>query len=467
MPQNFIRGDVDQGFLLPPDVREWLPEGELAWTVKDVVESMDLSAFRRAYRANGQGAAAFDPALMVAVLMYAHAVGVRSSRSIERRCAHDVAFRVLAGNQLPDHATIARFFTRHRQALEGLFAQVLRLCAEAGMVRLGVIAVDGTKIAANASWSANRTAAAMAHQITEEQARFDRLAAELLDEQAATDAAEDAEHGPDRGDELPPGLRGRAERLARLREAKARLDAEQEAAVADQEAKKAEWARRKEAGTRRGAQPGEHPPGRNPDKDKPPRANTTDPDSRAMRGGRGLVQGYNAQAAVTADQVIVGGLLTQQAVDAGLMFDVVEGVLEQLTEAGIDNTAGVSSAAWVADAGYANEAAFTEAENRNVHLLAPMISDERRAAGEDPAGNEPLTHRPATARAQAKLRTRQGRDEYTLRGRTVEPVFGQIKDRQGLRQFLRRGLDNVKTEWSLACTVHNLRKIHAHRPATA
>lgn len=463
MPQNFIRGDVDQGFLLPPDVREWLPEGELAWTVKDVVESMDLSAFHRSYRANGQGAAAFDPALMVAVLMYAHAVGVRSSRAIERSCVRDVAFRVLAGNQVPDHATIARFFTRHREALEGLFAQVLRLCHEAGMVRLGVIAVDGTKIAANASWSANHTAAAMAHQVTEEQARFDALAAELLDEQAATDAAEDAEHGPDRGDELPPGLRRRAERLARLREAKARLDGEQQAAVADQEARKAEWQRRKTAGTRRGAQPGEHPPGRDPDKDKPPRANTTDPDSRAMRGGRGLVQGYNAQAAVTADQVIVGGLLTQEAVDAGLVFQVIDDVVEQLTDAGIDEAGDTV----VADAGYANEEAFTQAETRGVHLLAPVISDERRAAGEDPAGNKPMTRRPATAGAQAKLRTRQGRDEYALRGRTVEPVFGQIKDRQGLRQFLRRGLNNVTTEWSLACTVHNLRKIHAHRPATA
>ena len=463
MPQNFIRGDVDQGFLLPPDVREWLPEDELAWTVKDVVESLDLSAFYRSYRANGQGAAAFDPALMVAVLVYAHAVGVRSSRAIERACVRDVAFRVLAGNGVPDHATIARFFTRHRTALTGLFAQVLRICHGAGMVRLGVIAVDGTKIAANASWSKNQTAASLAHQVREEEARFDALAGQLLDEQAATDAAEDAEHGQDRGDELPPGLRRRAERLARLKEAKARLDAEQAAAVADQEAKKAEWQRRKEAGTRRGAPPGEHPPGRNPNRDKPPRSNTTDPDSRTMRGGRGLVQGYNAQAAVTADQVIVGELLTQEAVDAGLMFPVADEVADQLGAAEISTGPG----AWVADAGYANEDAFAEAEARGVHLLAPMISDERRAAGEDPAGTKPLRNRPATARAQAKLRTRQGRDEYALRGRTVEPVFGQIKDRQGLRQFLRRGLDNVRTEWSLACTVHNIRKIHIQRLATA
>ena len=463
MPQNFIRADVDQGFLLPPDVRDWLPEGELAWTVKDVVESFDLSAFYSGYRVNGQGAPAFDPALMIAVLVYAHAVGVRSSRAIERRCAHDVAFRVLAGNRVPDHATIARFVQRHREALRGLFAQVLRLCQQAGMVRLGVIAVDGTKIAANASWSANSTAKALGHQVAEERARFDALAAELLDEQAAIDAAEDAEHGPDRGDELPPPLRRRAERLARLREAKARLDDEHAAAVAAQEARKAEWARRKAAGTRRGARPGEHPPGRDPDKDTPPRANTTDPDSRAMRGGRGLVQGYNAQAAVTAEQLIVGELLTQEAVDAGPMFQVADAVTEQLDEAKIAQRPG----AWVADAGYANEEAFTEAETRDVHLLAPMISDERRAAGEDPAGDKPLTRRPATARAQAKLRTRQGRDEYALRGRTVEPVFGQIKDRQGLRQFLRRGLDNVKAEWSFACTVHNIRKIHGHRLATA
>jgi len=462
MPQNVIRGDVEQGFLLPPDVREWLPEDELAWTVKDVVDALDLSAFYRSYRANGQGAAAFDPALMVAVLVYAHAVGVRSSRAIERACVRDVAFRVLAGNKVPDHATIARFFTRHRQALTDLFAQVLRICHQAGMVRLGVIAVDGTKIAANASWSANHTAKALAHQIPEEQARFAALAAELLDEHAATDAAEDAEHGPDRGDELPPGLRRRAERLVRLKEAKQRLDDEHAAAGADQEAKKAEWQRRKEAGTRRGAQPGEHPPGRHPDRDKPPRANTTDPDSRGMRGGRGLVQGYNAQAAVTADQVIVGELRTQEAVDAGLADEVIDVVGERLGEAGLAEQPDTS----VADAGYAHEEAFAEAENRGVHLLAPMISDERRAAGADPAGTKPMTTRPATARAQAKLRTRQGRDEYALRGQTVEPVFGQIKDRQGLRGFLRRGLDNARAEWSLACTVHNIRKIHAHRLAT-
>lgn len=463
MPQNFIRGVVDQGFLLPPDVREWLPEDELAWTVKDVVESVDLSAFYRSYRANGQGAAAFDPALMVAVLVYAHAVGVRSSRAIERACVRDVAFRVLAGNRAPDHATIARFFTRHRAALTGLFARVLRICHEAGMVRLGVIAVDGTKIAANASWSANHTAKALAHQGAEEQACFAALAAELLDEHAATDAAEDAEHGEDRGDELPAGLRRRAERLARLREARQRLDDEHAAAVADQAAKKAEWARRQAAGTRRGAQPGDHPPRRNPDKDKPPRANTTDPDSRTMRGGRGLVQGYNAQAAVTAGQVIVGTSLTQEATDAHQLFPVLDDAAEQLNQAGVDAAGNTA----VADAGYANEETFAEAEARGLHLLAPMISDERRAAGEDPAGDKPLRNRPATARAQAKLRTRQGKAEYALRGRTVEPVFGQIKDRQGLRQFLRRGIDNVRAEWSLACTVHNIRKIHTHRMATA
>jgi transposase len=464
VPQNFIRADVDQGFLLPPDMRDWLAEDELAWTVKDVVESLDLSAFYRGYRANGQGAAAFDPALMVAVLVYAHAVGVRSSRAIERCCARDVAFRVLAGNQVPDHATIARFFRRHRKPLTGLFGQVLRLCHEAGMVGLGVIAVDGTKVAANASWSANHTSRALVHQVAEEQARFTQLAAQLLAEQAATDAAEDAEHGPDRGDEPPPGLRRRAERLARLREAKARLDAEQDSAVAEQEARKAEWARRQAAGTRRGAQPGEHPPGRNPARDKPPRANTTDPDARVMRSGRGpLVIGYNAQAAVTAEQVIVAALLTQQPTDAEQLIPVIDAVTGQRQQAGITSDPGV----WVADAQYGSEAVFTAAEARGMHVLAPLVSDERRAAGADPAGDRPLAARPATARAQAKLRTRQGRDEYALRGRTVEPVFGQIKDRQGLRQFLRRGLDNVKTEWSLACTVHNIRKIHTHRLATA
>jgi transposase len=459
MPQNFIRADVDQSFLLPPDVRDWLAPEDLAWCVRDVVATLDLDAFYRGYRGNGQGGAAFDPAMMVAVLIYAHAVGVRSSRAIERHCQRDVAFRVLTGNRQPDHATIARFFTRHRQGLEGLFGQALRLCHAAGMVRLGEIAIDGTKIAANASWSANHTEAALEHQIVEQQAAFDELARELLAEQADADAAEDAAFGATRGDELPAPLRDSAERLERLRAARDRLAGDRQQAAAAQQAKKAAWAARQDAGVKGGRKPAEHPAGSR--SGKAPRANTTDPDSRAMRCKHTLVQGYNAQAAVTDTQVIVGALVTQHPIDQNLLHPVLEATRAQLTAAGID--AKLSTV--LADAGYANEDTFARAEAAGLHLLAPVISDERRALGEDPAGTRDLTRHPATARGQHKLRTAQGRCHYAQRGRTVEPVFGQLKDRQQMRQFTRRGLDNATTEWLFACTVHNIRKLHKHRLA--
>jgi transposase len=458
MPQNFLRADADQGFLLPPDVRDWLPEDDLAWCVRDVVDTMDLTVFYSAYRGNGQGGAAFDPAVMVAVLVYAHAVGVRSSRAMERACQRDVAFRVLTGNLTPDHATIARFFRRHRSALEALFAQVLGLCHAAGMVALGQIAIDGTKIAANASWSANYTEAALEHQVAEQQAAFAALAAGLLDEQAGLDAAEDDAFATARGDELPAPLRSSARRLARLRDARDRLAEEREAAVAEQEAKKAAWQARKDTGARTGRRPADTPP--RPASGKAPRANTTDPDSRAMRCQHTLVQGYNAQAAVTDTQVIVGALLTQHPVDQNLLHPVLETTHAQVSAAGLDPAA-LSTV--LADAGYASEDTFARAETAGLHLLAPLVRDERRTAGSDPAAGRDLTRYPATARAQAKLRTVQGRCHYAQRGRTVEPVFGQIKDRQQLRRFSHRGLDNVTTEWIFACTVHNIRKLHQHR----
>ena len=461
MPQNFIGSPVDQSFLLPPDVRDWLAEGELAWFVRDVVESLDLRAFYNSYRSNGQGRAAFDPAMMLAVLIYAHAMGVRSSREIERRCAHDVAFRVLTGNQQPDHATVARFVTRHRGALDGLFEQALALCHEAGLVRLGEIAVDGTKIAANASWSKNYTQAALEHQVGEQEALFAATARRLLDEQVATDAAEDALFETERGDELPAPLRRQDGRRQRLKAARDRLAAQQRDAAAAQAAKQAAWQARKDAGAKSpGRRPGDEPPtARSQRSGKAPRANTTDPDSRAMRCKHTLVQGYNAQAAVTGTQVIVGAMLTQHPTDRLLLHDVLDTTRRQLAGAGI--TLPLSTV--LADAGYVSEQAFIRAEADGLHLLAPVVSDERKARGEDPAGGKDLAHRPATARGQDKLRTPQGQQHYAQRGRTVEPIFGQIKDRQRLRQFSRRGTENVKAEWSFACTVHNLRKLHKHQ----
>jgi transposase len=267
VPLNFIAGDeADQGFLLPPDVRDWLPADDLAWLVLEVVDQLDLSDFYVRYRANGQGKAAFHPAVMLAVLIYAHARGIRSSRQIERMCVRDVGFRVLARNLRPDHATIARFVVRHEEDLEGLFAKALRLCAAVGLVDLGVIAIDGTKIAASASWSANKTEAALGHLVAEQQALLTEaqaaaLAGALLAEQTRIDTAEDAVHGAARGDELPAELSRPAERLKRLQAANARLVEERETAEKAQQAKLEAYQQRKERGGRLGARPLDKPRG--------------------------------------------------------------------------------------------------------------------------------------------------------------------------------------------------------------
>jgi transposase len=466
VPQNLICPDRDQLMLLPVDVREWLAEDDLVWHVLDVVGQLDLRRFYRRYRANGQGAAAFDPAMMLALVIYAHAVGVRSSRAIERACTRDAGFRVITGQLVPDHATIARFLTTHREAVTGLFGQVLRLCHAAGMVRLGVIAVDGTKIAANASWAKCYTGDALGHQVVEAQQAFTELAGQLLGEQVSTDAAEDVEHGPARGDELPVQLRRRQDRLAKLKAAQADLAARDEAARQQmrqgQRAKQQAYDQRKRDGHKAsGPRPADEVS--LPAPKAPPRASVTDPDSRRMKAKHGFVQGYNAQIAVTDNQVIVGNTVAQAGTDHHLLPEVLDATETALHDAGV--TDGLDTV--VADAGYANEDTFTEVEQRELRLNAPLASDQKRARGQDPAAGQDLSERPATERAQQRLRTEQGKQQYAMRGRTVEPVFGQLKDRGGMRQFSRRGLANVNAEFSLACTVHNLRKLHTWTAATA
>lgn len=463
MSLNLIRAERDQLMLLPVDVREWLAEDDIVWTVLEVVAGLDLSGFYARYRVNGQGAAAFDPRMMVGLVVYAHAVGVRSSRSIERACTRDAGFKVITAQLVPDHSTITRFLKDHREALTGLFAQVLRLCHAAGMTRVGVIAVDGTKIAANASWAKSYTAEALAHQIDEEQRAFAELAGLLLGEQVATDAAEDAEYGTDRGDELPKKLRARRDRLAALEAAKADLAAREVAAretmLAEQKNKQAAYDERKKSGKKlSGPRPADEVKvAKAPAKSAAaPRASVTDPASRRMKAKVGFVQGYNAQIAVTDTQIILGALVTQVATDHHLLPGVLEAVKAALTAAGI--TEGLDTV--LADAGYANEDTFTAIENAELVLLAPVVSDQRRALGEDPGGDRDLSKLPATARAQERLRTPEGQAQYKLRGQTAEPVFGQLKDRAGMRQFARRGLANVTAEFLFACTVHNLRKLH-------
>jgi transposase len=293
MAYNFLACDRDQAFLLPPDLRDWLPSGHLAWFVLDVVDQLDLGPFLKAYRADGHGRAAYEPRMLLAVLLYGYCTGIRSSRQIERRCHEDIAFRVLSGNSTPDHVTIARFRVRHEQALAGLLIQSLKLCAAAGMVRLGLVALDGTKIEANAATTANRTHAHLETQV-----------AELLAQAAAADRAEDREHGTGGSDELPQTLAGRAERLARLQHAKALLEAE---AAARQQRYQQRVEQLAAAARARGQRPRANIRPRRRDEAPNPKAtvNTTDPDSRFVRGNGRTLQGYNAQAATTTEQVVV------------------------------------------------------------------------------------------------------------------------------------------------------------------
>jgi transposase len=304
--------------------------------VLDVVDQLDLGPFLKAYRADGHGRAAYQPWMLLAVLLYAYCTGVRSSRQIERRCHQDIAFRVLAGNRTPDHVTIARFRVRHEQALAGLLVASLKLCAAAGMVRLGLVALDGTKIEANAAAAANRTHAHLEAQV-----------AELVQQAAEADRAEDRQHGAGRGDELPRALAGRAERLARLQHAKAQLEAEAAARQQRYQQRVTELATAAQA---RGQRPRAHIRPRRRDEAPNPTAtvNTTDPDSRFVHGNGRTLQGYNAQAAATLGQVVVAAELTQQANDLQQLAPMLDAIATTLAAAGI----GDSVQRLAADSGY-------------------------------------------------------------------------------------------------------------------
>jgi transposase len=443
MPQNFLFPQRDQPLLLPADMREWLPEDDLVFVVLDAVATLDLGEFRRRYRADGHGRAAGGPEMMVSLLLYGYCQGERSSRVIGRRCVRDVGYRVITGGLRPDHATIARFRARHEKALGGLFSQVLRLLAAEGMVSLGMISLDGTKLAGNASQKANRTLPAIG---------------KLLAEAAAADAAEDARLGGKLDEPTPRTLARRAERRERLARARDRLVAEDQARRDAQRAKVKAWDAAAAAGKRGGRRPGDEPPRPNRNNTEP-RANITDPDVRVMRNQKGYVAGYNGQLVVTADQVIVGAMLAQHPVDRTLLHPLLDTCRQQLAEAGI----GPKLRTVLADAGYVSEETFARADADGLRLLAPLAKDPARRYVRTPRRARPLDRFPATARARRRLRHPRGRDDYKLRARTVEPVFGQLKTCQKLTMMSRRGFTACENEWLLACAAHNLRKLHRHR----
>jgi transposase len=442
MAYNFLPCDRDQAFLLPPDVREWLPADHLAWFVLDVVDQLDLGPFLAAYRADGHGRAAYEPRMLLAVLLYGYCTGVRSSRQLERRCHEDVAFRILSANTAPDHVTFARFRVRHEHALAGLLVQSLKLCAAAGLVRLGLVCLDGTKVAANAAAAANRTLPNLEAQV-----------AELLAQADQTDRAEDAEHGSGtRGDELPRALAARAERLARLHRAKAQLEAE---AAARQQRFEQRTAALTAAAKARGKPRATYRPRRRDEAPRPEATvNTTDPDSRLVHGNGRTVQGYNAQPAATTDQIIVAAELTQQANDVQQLAPMLTAIGITLTSAGV--TQALQRLA--ADSGYWSIANVTLIPGAPELLIPPARHGRHGKPRKD---GKPSESRSDQARAvmRANLDDGPGKIWYAQRSSTIEPVFGQVKTVQAGSRFMRRGLGACQAEWKLLCGSHNLLKL--------
>jgi transposase len=513
MSQNFIESRRDQGFLLPPDVREWLPADHLAWFVIDAVGELDLSAFYAAYRADGHGRAAYEPSMLVALILYAFASNVRSSRAIECHCRQDVAYRVITGNLVPDHATIARFVCRHERALADLFAEVLKLCDRAGLVKPGVVSIDGTRIAGNASPEVN--------------CQFEQIAREILAEARATDEAQDEAFGEARGDELPEQLRsaegrreffrqareqmrreeaspepagepeadrtdevslaldaneivghGRQGRDAWLREGKRQLEqhrwenpdpiprsrgerlllsAERLGSDLDVERRSNEAYEhyRATARDRLGRRPGGRAQPHRPPEVPAGKINVTDPDSRPIPIGFGFVQGYNAQAAVNEQQIVLAAEITNVSTDFSQLDPMVTATLAELERAGIDQL----PEAVAADAGYWNEQHMDEVvANKHIPVL---VAPDRGTRG---TPKRWLTSGRA-AWMRSVLRSEHGHERYRQRKQTVEPLFGNTKHNGGFYRFQRRGRTKVRLEWRLLMMTHNITKVHRHQLA--
>jgi len=455
MGKRFRTDHLDQGLLLPPSLHDWLPEGHLARFIADVIEELDLGAVYRAYGGDGRGLAAYQPSMMVRLLLYGYCQGVVSSRKIERATHEDVAFRYLSADTHPDHDTIAAFRKRHLTALAGLFAQALQLCRKAGLVKLGHVAIDGTKIKANAS----KHKAMSYERMEETEQRLRQEVEELLRRAEETDAAEDAQYGKGkRGDELPEELARRESRLVKIRAAKAALEQEAKEKAERQRAEaEAKIAERREQEERTGKKAGGHDPKvPDPEQAKPEakaQRNFTDPESRIMLDGANkgsFIQAYNAQAAVDSQtQVIVAAEITQAANDSQQLAPMIGQVIANM---------GRKPEAVSADAGYWSEANVTGEGVAGIDL---HIATGRRKHGEpiETATGPPPEEASVQEAMRHKLRTEAGQAIYKMRKAIVEPVFGQTKERRGFRRFSFRGMDNVCAEWKLICLTHNLLKL--------
>ncbi len=435
---RFKRGlDLNQGLLLPPSLRDWLPEDHLAWFIQDAVESLDMDALSDRYRMCGKGELPYDPRMMLRVLIYSYCTGTFSSRKIAAQLEDSVAFRVLAGNQMPGHRTICRFRERHIDQFSELFVQVVRLAVEAGMAKVGTLAIDGTKVKANAS----KHKAMSYDRMQKEEERLKREIRAIVQRAADVDQEEDVEFGPDfRGDELPEELARRETRLKCIQEAKERLECRKA-----EEARHADEKRARKAKAEGREPPKKRPGGRKYPKGQPKpkdQENFTDPDSRIMKDSKGYEQSFNAQAAVESEsQLIVATEVTNCAAD-------VEALVPMIEQASINLGQPVEQV--LADAGYRSEENFAVLEAAGIDAYVSIGRESKKANKSD---------LPATTRMREKLATQQGRDHYRKRKHVVEPVFGWVKNVLGFRAFSLRGSPKVNGEWNLMCLALNLRRM--------
>ena len=427
----------EQDFLMPPSLRDWLPEGHLAYFVSDLVDSMDWGEIEAYYEREERGYPPYHPRMMVKVLVYGYCVGVFSSRRLQKRLQEDIGFKLLAAGNEPDFRTLSDFRKLHLKVLQGLFEQVLRLAMELGALRLGRVAIDGSKVKANAS----KHKAMSYKRMREEQQRLREEVRRLLAEAERIDAEEDARYGRNsRGEELPAELQRREERLRRIRAAKRALEerARQEAAA---EAGEASGAEEEKEGPENKAVP--------KDADQ---YNFTDAESRIMKGADGFVQAYNAQIAVEPVlQLIVGQSLTQAGNDKKQLLPMIRVVEQQ---------SGQKPPQVLADSGYTSETSIVGAAAAGVDAYLAVARDKHnQRLGLCPRGPLPRDAN-AKDRMRRKLQTKAGRAIYAARKAIVEPVFGQIKQARGFRQFLLRGIEKVQGEWALVCMTHNVLKLH-------
>jgi transposase len=512
MPQRFVACDRDQSFLLPPSLLEWVPAGHLVWTVLAAVEEMDLTAFYRVYRDDGHGRPAYDPSMMVALLLYSYARGNRSSRGIERECVEDVAYRVICANLTPDHSTIAEFRKRHETAVAGLFGEVLSLCKEAGLVTVGVIAIDGTKVHANASRFSS--------------VDYEQLARKILQEADQIDREEDELYGDARGDELPEQLQTPEGRREALREAKRRLaeraseadrvtddggessraalELDRTAMIGHKQARRGwqrearhqldehrreqaqpiprsrparlldaerrmqqdlaveraasegydQWRTERVAGGVKANRVGGPTKPYAPPAEPAGKINVTDPDSRNVKSPRGWVQGYNAQAVVNENHIVLAAEVTIDSPDFGHLEPMITATERQLEAIGVGEQPGVA----LADAGYWHQVQMQRIAARGIPVLVPPDASKR--VDTRPGWNDGMY-----AFMRRVLATELGAGLYRRRQALVEPVFADVKFNRKVERFQRRGRSAVQSEWRLVNATHNLLKLHRHQLA--